>query len=167
MSTASLTAALVDRYSPSIDVPPPAVLDQVRRNAQLRTSMLTEFGALDAHELSDLAGSRARNRLSMADNWRRAGRIIVVPWHGQTLVPGFQLLPDGSPDPRLRPVLAVLREQGFGPWEQALWWVLPAPRLGGARPVDHLLGARALQAQQAETVRDRLIEAARRQRDWF
>lgn len=34
--------------------------------------------------------------------------MVVVPWHGQSLVPVLQLLPDGflpdgSPDPRLRP----------------------------------------------------------------
>lgn len=167
MSTAALAAELVDRYSPTIDVPSPAVLDQVRRNAQLRTSMLTEFGAVDARELADLVGSRARNRLSVVDNWRRAGRIVVVPWHGQTLIPGFQLLADGLPDPRLRPVLQALRKEGFGPWEQALWWTVPAPRLGGLRPVGLLLEARGTGPEEAQAVESRLLEAASRRRDWF
>lgn len=167
MSTAELAADLVDRYSPMIDVPPPAVLDQVRRNVQLRTWMLEEFGAVDARELADLVGSQARNRLSVVDNWRRAGRVVVVPWHGQSLVPGFQLLPDGSPDPRLRPVLRVLKEQGLGPWELALWWVVPAPRLGAQRPVDALVQARQLRPEEGSAVEGRLVVAATRRRDWF
>lgn len=167
MSTASLAAELVERYSPMIDIPPPAVLDQVRRNAQLRTSMLKEFGAVDAYDLAELVGSRARNRLSVVDNWRRAGRIVAVLWHGRALVPGFQLLTDGSPDPRLRPVLQVLRKSGFGPWEQALWWVLPAPRLAGRRPVELLVEARMLAPEEAGTLGDQLLEAASRRRDWF
>jgi hypothetical protein len=167
VSTAALASELVERYSPSIEVPPPAVLDQVRRNAQLRTAMLQEFGAVDARELADLVGSKARNRLSTVDNWRRAGRVIVVPWHGRALVPGFQLLADGSPDPGLRPVLRILDDQGFGPWEQALWWVVPAPRLEGARPVDLLLRAREMTPEGAEQVEARLVHAAVRPRDWF
>jgi hypothetical protein len=143
------------------------VLDQVRRNAQLRTSMLEEFGAIDARDLADLVESRARNRLSVVDNWRRAGRVVVVPWHGQALVPGFQLLSNGSPDPRLRPVLKILKDQGFGPWEQALWWTVPAPRLEGARPVDLLLRAREMPAEEAGAVAVNLAQAATRRRDWF
>lgn len=167
MSTVALTTELVDRYSPAIDIPPPAVLDQVRRNAQLRTSLLAEFGAIEAHELADLVGSRARNRMSVVDNWRRAGRVVVVPWKGKALVPGFQLLGDASPDPRLRPVLARLDAQGLGAWEQALWWTVPAPRLGGARPVDLLLRTRSAGPEVAEGLEDRLLEAAHRPRDWF
>ena len=129
--------------------------------------MLQEFGAIDARELADFVGSRARNRLSVVDNWRRAARVIVVPWHGQALVPGFQLLSDGSPDPRLRPVIQILKSQGFGPWEQALWWMVPAPRLEGARPVDLLLQTREMKAEEAEAVGANLAQAATRPWDWF
>lgn len=165
MSTAALAHELVDRYAPDIEIPPPAVLDQVRRNAQLRASLLQEFGAVSAEELADLVGSRAVRRRTVVDNWSRADRLVAVSWRGQTLVPGFQLLSDGHPDPALQPVLATLRQYGAEPWERALWWALPAPRLDGKRPVDLLIRSRMWQdrgdAQAA------LIAAAQRQREWF
>lgn len=165
MNLAAFAHDLVDRYAPEVDVPPPAVLDQVRRNAQLRASLLQEFGAVTAEELADLVGSRARRRRTMVDNWVRADRVVAVGWRGQTLVPGFQLLPDAQPDPLLQPVLAALRAYGAEPWERALWWTMPAPRLSGRRPVDLLLDSRSL-ADRGE-VREVLLQAAQRLREWF
>lgn len=165
MSLAAFAHDLVDRYSPDVDVPPPAVLDQVRRNAQLRSSLLQEFGAVSADELAELVGSKAVRRRNVVDNWVRADRIVAVAWRGVTLVPGFQLLTDGSPDPVLQPALKLLREQGAQPWERALWWALPAPRLQGARPVDLLLASRS--GTERGQVQSRLVAAAERPRDWF
>jgi hypothetical protein len=165
MSLAAFAHDLVDRYAPDVDVPPPAVLDQVRRNAQLRASVLQEFGAVTAEELADLVGSRAVRRRTMVDNWVRADRVAAVGWRGQTLAPGFQLLTDGSPDPVLQPVLALLRKQGAQPWERALWWALPAPRLAGNRPVDVLLKSRS--STDRGEAQEALVVAAQRPRDWF
>jgi hypothetical protein len=165
MSLAAFAHDLIDRYAPDVDVPPPAVLDQVRRNAQLRASLLQEFGAVSAEELADLVGSQAARRRTVVDNWVRADRVVAVGWRGRTLVPGFQLLPDGQPDPLLQPVLRVLREYGAEPWERALWWTLPAPRLDGQRPVDLLLRARE-GAGRDEAVAA-LRQAAERKREWF
>jgi len=139
------------------------VLEQVRRNLALRMRMLEEFGAIDAPELAKLAGSKARNVASTVDNWRRADRIAPVRWRGRTLVPGFQLLETGQPDPVIRPVIQVLRSCGMGDWEQALWFVIPNPTLGGRRPVDVLLGARR---EPRGDCSDRLVTAAQRRRDW-
>lgn len=165
MNLAAFAHDLVDRYAPDVAVPPPAVLDQVRRNAQLRASLLQEFGAVTADELAELVGSKAVRRRNVVDNWVRADRIVAVGWRGATLVPGFQLAADGSPDPVLQPVLRLLRQQGAEPWERALWWSLPAPRLDGVRPVDLLLASRA--AAERDEVRGRLLVAATRPRDWF
>ena len=68
------TLELIDRYAPDIDVPPPVVLEQARRNLALRIHLLQEFGAVDSRELAELAGSKARNPASTVDNWRRAHR---------------------------------------------------------------------------------------------
>lgn len=166
MSLAELTHGLVDRYSPEVDVPPPAVLDQVRRNAQLRTSLLQEFGAISVDELADLVGSRATKRRTTIDNWVRADRVVAVVWHGRSLVPGFQLLPDGRPDRLLQPALRALHTHGAGAWERALWWTVPARLLDGARPVDVLLRARDAAAAERASVAERLERAASRRRDW-
>jgi hypothetical protein len=103
--TATTTLEAIERYAPDIDVPPPAVLDQARRNLQLRVAMLREFGAVSAAELADLVGSTARRPATLVDNWRRAHRVVAVRWRDKTLVPGFFLLEDGQPDPAARGVL--------------------------------------------------------------
>jgi len=126
--------------------------------------MLAEFGAVDAAELAALVGSVARNLASTVDNWRRADRIMTVRWKGRTLVPGFQLMESAQPDPALRGVLRSLRGYGMGEWEQALWFVVPCPALGGARPVDRLL---ELRRHPTENGADALVAAAQRHRDWF
>src|SRR3954471_13373127 len=97
------TVELIDRYAPEIDLTPPFVLEQARRNLALRIHLLQEFGAVDSRELAELAGSKARNPASTVDNWRRARRIVTVRWKGRTLVPGFQLLPTGQPNPAMQP----------------------------------------------------------------
>jgi hypothetical protein len=161
------TLEAVERYAPDIDVPPPAVLDQARRNLELRSALLLEFGAIEAAELAELAGSEAKNPAVTVDNWKRADRIVAVRWRGRSVVPGFQLLTDGHPDPLVRPVLRRLRDQGFGPWEQALWWVVPAGALGGDRPVDRLLAARDADDAARTATGAELVAADDRPRDWF
>lgn len=161
---AQATAEMIDRYAPDIDVPPPVVLEQARRNLGLRVRMLEEFGAVEPAELARLVGSSARNPASTVDNWRRADRIVTVRWKGRTLVPGFQLLESGKPDPVLPRVLRVLRAYGMGDWEQALWFVVPCADLGGERPVDRMLALR--QRPDVEGA-DQLAAAAERRRDWF
>jgi hypothetical protein len=164
VSVAAATAEIIDRYAPDIDIPPPVVLEQARRNLALRVAMLEEFGAVDPKELATLVGSTARNPATTVDNWRRADRIVTVRWQGRTLVPGFQLLESGQPDPAVRPVLQALRSYGMSDWEQSLWFLVPSPVLGGARPVDRLL---ALRQQPGAEGTAELAAAAARRRDWF
>jgi hypothetical protein len=164
VEVAEATVELIDRYAPDIDVPPPVVLEQARRNLGLRVRMLEEFGAVEPAELARLVGSAARNPASTVDNWRRADRIVTVRWKGRTLVPGFQLLETGRPDPAVSRVLPVLRAYGMGDWEQALWFVVPCEALGGERPVDRLL---ELRRHPSDDGTAELVAAAERRRDWF
>jgi hypothetical protein len=164
VEVAEATVELIERYAPDIDVPPPVVLEQARRNLGLRVRMLEEFGAVEPAELARLVGSAARNPASTVDNWRRADRIVTVRWKGRTLVPGFQLLETGRPDPTVSRVLRVLRAYGMGDWEQALWFVVPCEPLGGERPVDRLL---ELRRHPSEAAAAELVAAAERRRDWF
>jgi hypothetical protein len=164
VDVAAATTELIDRYAPDIEIPPPVVLEQARRNLALRVRMLEEFGAIEPKQLAALVGSTARNPASTLDNWRRAGRIVTVRWQGRTLVPGFQLLESGQPDPAVRPLLSILRSYGMGDWEQALWFVVPNPALDGARPVDRLL---ALRKESPAGEPAELEAAATRRRDWF
>src|ERR1700733_7003578 len=68
-AVAAATVELIDRYAPDIEIPPPVVLEQARRNLALRVRMLEEFGAVDPGELATLVGSTARNSASTGDNW--------------------------------------------------------------------------------------------------
>lgn len=164
MEVADATTELIDRYAPVIEIPPPVVLEQARRNLALRVGMLQEFGAVEPAELARIVGSAALNPASTVDNWRRADRITTVRWKGRSLVPGFQLLASGQPDPAVRGVLRMLRAYGMGEWEQALWFVVPCSALDGQRPVDRLL---ALREHPSDEGAAELAAAAERRRDWF
>jgi hypothetical protein len=164
MEVAEATTELIDRYAPDIEIPPPVVLEQARRNLALRVSMLQEFGAVEPAELARLVGSAALNPATTVDNWRRADRITTVRWKGRSLVPGFQLLASGQPDPAVRGLLKALRSYGMGDWEQALWFVVPCSALDGQRPVDRLL---ALREHPSEQHAAKLAAATDRHRDWF
>lgn len=162
---ADFAQGAIERFAPDFEVPPPAVLDQVRRNIAAQVALLREFGALTAAELAELAGSRAKRPGVTVDNWRRAHRIVTVRYRDRSLVPGFLLGPGGQPDPTAQPALARLAEYGATDWQTALWWTMPASALGGRRPVDVLLESR--QRGDSEHARGQLAEAADRRRDWF
>lgn len=164
---AGSTLEAIARYAPDIDVPPPAVLDQARRNLELQVALLREFGAVSAGELGALTGSKARRTGTTVDNWRRAHRIVAVRWHDDTLVPGFLLRADGRPDPLVRRALTALAEQGFSDWQAAIWWTVPSSALDGLRPVDVLQDARETSAAEQQHTGERLAAAACRRRDWF
>lgn len=154
------TIEAIERYAPDIDIPPPAILDQARRNLQARVAMLREFGASEPSEIANLIGSEAKNPANVTDNWRRAHKVVAVKWRGRTLVPGFMLVADGTPNLLLRPVLTQFHEYGMTDWQAALWWMISNPKLEGMRPVDVLL-----RDQQGSG--EALIEAAHRDREWF
>jgi len=167
VDVAAATLAAIARYAPDVDVPPPAVLDQARRNLELQASLLSEFGAVTAAELAQLTGSRARRPSTVVDNWRRAHKSVAVRWHGDTLIPGFLVTPEAQPDPLAQAALRILADQRFSDWQAALWWVVPAPALDGTRPVDLLLEARHADAETQRVIGERLAAAAHRRRDWF
>jgi hypothetical protein len=129
-----LTAAM----TPDVLVPTPPVVLQARRNAEARTSMLEEFGALTAAEVADLAGSEAKNTSALAGRWRREGRLLAVEHHGTLYYPGFQFDSAGKPKPVIAGVLRYLGSQDVSPWQQALWFTTANGWLGGRRPADLL-----------------------------
>jgi hypothetical protein len=127
-----LTAAM----TPDIPVPPAPVVLQARRNAEARTALLSEFGALTAAQVAELAGSEARNTSALAGRWRREGRLVAVEHRGTTYYPGFQFDPEGRPRPVVAEVLKHLQAPGMTPWQHALWFTTANGWLDGQRPVD-------------------------------
>lgn len=141
---------LVEALLPRIDVPPPAALEQARRQAVVRLRLLRDFGAYSAEEVSELAGSRAINRSALASRWRREGRILAVPYDNREHYFDFQFDEAGQPRPAMADVLAVLG--GWPPWEVALWFVSDNPWLERRRPADLLTeqGCRVARAAAAD-----------------
>ena len=116
-----------------------AAVLQARRNAQARSELLDEFGALTSAEVADAAGSRAGNRSALANRWRDEGRVFAVRVGDQQLYPAFQFGEDGRPLEAVVAALALLGPGGLSDWQTALWFTSPNGWLGGRRPVD-LLG---------------------------
>jgi hypothetical protein len=142
LSGESRFADLIERLMPErIDVPTPAVVLQARRNAEARTALLREFGALRSAEVAQMAGSRANNRAALANRWRGENRVVAVPVGDELLYPGFQFTPEGRPHPTVGAALRTLRSlSDLSDWQAALWFVGANGWLGGRRPVDLLDG---------------------------
>jgi hypothetical protein len=131
---------LIDALMPeSIAVPTPAAVLQARRNAEARSALLAEFGALRSQDVADLAESRASNRAALANRWRTENRVVAVPVGDELLYPGFQFNAEGKPKPAIGPTIDLLRSDPHTTdWQMALWFVTPTSWLGATRPVDLL-----------------------------
>jgi hypothetical protein len=133
-------AQLIEALMPQpLDVPTPAAVLQARRNAQARTALLREFGALRSGDVATLAGSRAQNRAALANRWRAEDRVLAVSVGDELLYPGYQFTSEGRPHPTVARALTALRAvPGISDWQAALWFAAPTGWLGGRRPVDLL-----------------------------
>jgi hypothetical protein len=129
---------LAAAMTPDAGIPTPPVVLQARRNAEARTLLFTEFGALTAAQVAELAGSEAKNTSALAGRWRREGRLIAVEHRGTLYYPGFQFDGSGKPKPVVAGVLRYLGPPAVTPWQQALWFTSTNGWLGGRRPVDLL-----------------------------
>lgn len=127
---------VIDAMLPE-SVPSPAEAWHAQQNAQARSELLKEFGALTAEQVADQAGSTAANRSALASRWRSEGRIVGVPWHGRMLYPAFQFR-DGRPIPDVERAAAILRNRGLSGWALALWFITPSGWLWDRRPIDLL-----------------------------
>ena len=118
-------------------VPPPATVEQARRNAEARVEFLGEFPTLSSGEVADLVGSRSRNRAALAHGWRKQGRVFSVRLGREQRYPVFQFdAHAGAPKANVSKVISLLRAAGLEGWQIALWFTGPLARLGDRRPVD-------------------------------
>jgi hypothetical protein len=116
---------------------PPALLEQVNRNAKARGDLAREFGLLSSADVAALAESTSANASAMASRWKAEGKVFTTSSAGQQRFPGFQFGPDGRPLPVIAQVLTLLGGRLSG-WELALWFTGSNGWLGGERPVDVL-----------------------------
>ena len=138
----------------------PVSLVLIARHARLRTELLA--GPWFTYEtLAELRGASVDATRFAVHKAGNAHRLLVVPSGGQSMVPAFQLTPDGEPRPDLAPVLEPLLGAGMDPWRAWAWLTQPAALLGGevperaaANPADADLVAVAA-TRLAERVADR------------
>jgi hypothetical protein len=150
-SLSELTRAM----TPMTRVPTAPVVLQARRNAQARSALLEEFGALTSAQVAELAGSGAKNASALASRWRREGRLVAVEHHGTLYFPAFQFDDDGKPKPAVAEVLEQLGTADLSAWQQALWFTTANGWLDGRRPVDVLdESSGAVVAAASEAVRE-------------
>jgi poly(hydroxyalkanoate) granule-associated protein len=145
------TERLIEAMLPESPVPtPPAVL-QARRNAAAREELISEFGLLSSSDIAAQAGSRAKNKASLANRWKQEGKLLSVPHQGSTYYPAFQLDAEGKPYPAVAGVLKAFGTK-LSDWGLALWFTGRYGWLGDRRPVDLLA-----------TEPGRVVEAAQRE----
>ncbi len=129
---------IIEAVVPSLtDRPPPAFIDQARRNAEARAAFLREYEVLDADQVHEIFGSKARNRSALAARWRSGKKIFAVQHRGRFLYPAFQFDAQGRPRQVISKVLAALGTE-VGGWQTALWFASPNGWLDGEKPVDLL-----------------------------
>jgi hypothetical protein len=119
---------LIGQMTPELSLPSDPKLRQARRNAEARTQLLQELGALTGEQIGE-EHSQAQNRHALAARWRKEGRIFGVSYRGQTLYPAFQFdAVSGGLKPSIRDVLAQLPRDRMSEWECALWWTAALAR---------------------------------------
>lgn len=129
---------LIEFAMPLIDLQQPAeVLDQARRNAELRTNFLKSHATLAAEGVHDLCGSTASNKAALAGDWRNKGKIFSVEHKNRHLYPVFQFNTLGKPKPVIVRILKALGTN-MGPWQTAIWFTSPNPILQRRRPIELL-----------------------------
>ena len=132
-----LTRAL-DPSLAELDPVPHATIEQARRLAALRTSLLRQ-GAFSTAAIADakqLSGDAARQWISRA---RRQHRLFTVSHDNETLIPAF-LLDETTLDPRPEAAepIEVLAEAGEDGWALWAWFATPSVWTGGAIPAELL-----------------------------
>jgi hypothetical protein len=107
---------------PRPPIPDAGLLEQARRNAELRQRLLDEMGMLDAAQVAELSGSKSTNQRARASRWTSEGRIFGLPVNGRSLYPAFQFDEVGQPRPVVKEVLALLMPLNLSAWATAIWW---------------------------------------------
>lgn len=142
---------MIDAMLPDTPLPtPPAVL-QARRNAEAREKLIRDFGVLSSVDVASLAGSRAKNKASLANRWKQEGRIFSVPHRGSIYFPSFQFDAEGHPRKAVAGVVKALGAK-ISEWGLGLWFTAGNGWLADRRPVDLL-----------ESDPQRVVEAAERE----
>jgi hypothetical protein len=105
-------------------------------NARERVRFVEEFPCYTSREVAELAGHEAVNASATATRWKKARRIVGLPWKGSDLYPAFQFS-EGRPLPAIAQVIEALPDR-MSAWQVAFWLTSSNGWLGGATPLERL-----------------------------
>lgn len=131
-----------------LDPVPYATVEQARRLAALRASLLRE-GALSTAAIADARGTTPNNARQWVSRNRKAHRIFTVTHEGETLVPAFLLDDELEPRSEAQEPIRLLREAGEDGWSLWAWFAAPSAWVGGRVPAELLATAPELVADSA------------------
>ncbi|MBB3045286.1 hypothetical protein KM427_23370 [Nocardioides sp. LMS-CY] len=111
----------------------PVGLVVLARQARLRTELLASpWFTYDT--LAEVRGASVDATRYAVHKAAQTHRLLVVPVEERTIVPAFQLLPDGELRPDLAPVLEPLLAARMDPWRAWAWLTQPAALTLGQAP---------------------------------
>lgn len=120
-----------------VDNVPYATVEQARRLATLRTSLLRQ-GAFSTATIAKARNMTPNNARQWISRHRRAHRLFTVTHDGETLVPAFLLDEALDPKPAPRAAIEALRQAGEDGWALWAWFAMPSAWLGGRPPAEVL-----------------------------
>lgn len=110
-------------------------------------------GVYTPSDLAKIAGAKAGNRSSYANDLIRHGQAFAVKRARTLYLPAYQFDSSGTVYPAVAPVLKAFRDAGWSDFSIAIWFATPTTWLSGDRPADLLTDEQAT---------PRLMKAARR-----
>jgi len=139
-----------------LDPVPRATVEQARRLAALRTSLLHD-GAWSTAAIADARSITTNNARQWVSRHRKAHRIFTVTNEGESLVPAFLVDEELEPRPAAREPIRLLHEAGEDGWALWAWFATPSAWVGGRTPSELLASKPDL---VAEAARQRAAAAA-------
>ena len=131
-----------------LDPVPYATVEQARRLAALRTSLLRK-GAWSTAAIADARGITTNNARQWVSRHRKAHRIFTVTHEGETLVPAFLLDDVLEPRPAAQQPIRLLHDAGEDGWALWAWFATPSAWVGGRIPGELLASDPDLVAESA------------------
>ncbi len=139
-----------------LDPVPHATVEQARRLAALRASLLRE-GAFSTAAIAEARRMTPNNARQWISRHRKSHRLFSVTYEGETLVPSFLLDEELEPKPEAHDPIRALREAGEDGWALWAWFATPSAWLSGRVPAEMLATDPEL---VAESARQRATSAA-------
>jgi hypothetical protein len=130
----ALGRALVPSLA-DLDPVPHATVEQARRLAALRASLLRQ-GAVSTAAIAKARNMAPDNARQWVSRHRKTHRLFTVKHEGESMVPAFLLDDEFEPRPGANEAIKELRRVGEDGWALWAWFATPSAWLGGRVPAD-------------------------------